>query len=74
VGFLEISKEPAKQILSINQPVDYMARGVKIWMRVVDITRAIGRVALKVKPALGPKKSRAPQKPRERPQIYVFTK
>ena len=31
-----------------------MARAVMILMRGLDITRAIGRVALKVEPALGP--------------------
>ena len=38
-------------ILTMNKTVDYMARG---FMRGVDITRAIGRVGLKVEPVLGP--------------------
>ena len=37
--------------------VDYMARGFMIFMRGVDITRAIGRVGLKVEPDLGPKQA-----------------
>jgi len=32
------------EILTINEPVDYMARAVRILMRGKDITRAIGRV------------------------------
>ena len=44
---------------TINQPVDYMAQGFMILMRGLDITRAIGRVALKVEPVLGPKIARA---------------
>ena len=31
-----------------------MARGFMIFMRGVDITRAIGRVGMKVEPVLGP--------------------
>ena len=34
--------------ITINQPVDYMALGFMIFMRGIDITRAIGRVGLKV--------------------------
>ena len=41
-------------IITINQTVDYMARGFKSFMRGLDITRAIGRVGLKVEPVLGP--------------------
>jgi len=33
-----------KLFLTINEPVDYMARAVMILMRGKDITRAIGRV------------------------------
>ena len=40
--------------ININHTVDYMARGFMSFMRGVDITRAIGRVGLKVKPVLGP--------------------
>ena len=40
-------------IITINEPVDYMARAVMILMRGKDITRAIGRVGLKVEPVLG---------------------
>ena len=43
--------------LTINQTVDYMARGFMSFMRGVDITRAIGRVGLKVEPVLGPETS-----------------
>ena len=39
---------------TINQTVDYMARGLMSFMRGVDITPAIGRVGLKVEPFLGP--------------------
>ena len=42
------------ELLTIYQPVDYMARGFMIFMRGVDITRAIGRVGLKFEPVLGP--------------------
>ena len=45
-------------IITINQPVDYMARDFMILMRGLDITRAIGRVALKVEPVLGPEIAR----------------
>ena len=38
---------------TINQNVDYMARGFMSFMQGVDITRAIGRVGLKVEPVLG---------------------
>ena len=40
--------------VTINQTVDYMARGFMSFMRGVDITWAIGRVGLKVEPVLGP--------------------
>ena len=46
-------------IITINQTVDYMARGFMSFMRGIDITRAIGRVGLKVKPVLGPEIARA---------------
>ena len=46
-------------ILTINQPVDYMARAFMILMRGKDITWAIGRVGLKVEPVLGPEIARA---------------
>ena len=46
-------------ILIINQTVDYMARGFMSFMWGVDITRAIGRVGLKVEPVLGPEIARA---------------
>ena len=46
-------------LLTINQPVDYMARGFMSLMQGVDIMRAIGRVALKVEPVLGPEIARA---------------
>jgi len=36
-----------------------MARGFMSFMQGVDITRAIGRVGLKVKPVLGPEIARA---------------
>ena len=36
------------RFITINQAVDYMARGLMILMRGLDITRTIGRVALKV--------------------------
>ena len=45
--------------LTINQTVDYMARGFMSFMRGVDITRAFGRVGLKVEPVLGPEIARA---------------
>ena len=46
-------------LITINQPVDYMAWGFMIFMRGVDITRAIGRVGLKVdEPVLGPEIAR----------------
>ena len=41
-------------LLTINEPVDYMARAVIILMRGKDIMRAIGRVGFKVEPVLGP--------------------
>ena len=47
------------KILTINQTVDYMARGFMIFMRGIDITRGIGRVLLKVEPVLGPEIARA---------------
>jgi len=40
-------------ILTFNHTVDFMVRGNIIFMRVVDITRDIGRVLLKVEPVLG---------------------
>ena len=36
--------------ITINQTVDYLARGFMIFMRGVDITWAIGRVGLKAEP------------------------
>jgi len=45
-------------MLTINQPVDYMVWGFMIFMRGVDIMRAIGRVGMKVEPVLGPKQAR----------------
>jgi len=39
-------------IVTINQPADYM--GFMILKRGVDVTQAIGRVALKVEPFMGP--------------------
>ncbi len=42
------------QTITINHTVDYMAQGFMSFMRGVDITRAIGRVGLKVQPVLGP--------------------
>ena len=45
-------------IMTINEPLDYMARGFMIFMRGVDISRAIGRVGLKVEPVLGPEIAR----------------
>ena len=45
--------------ITINHTVDYMARGFMSFMRGVDITRAIGRVGLKVEPVLGPEIARA---------------
>ena len=49
---LESCENTCSGIITINQTVDYMARGV-------DITRAIGRVGLKVKPVLGPEIAQA---------------
>ena len=40
--------------ITINEPVDYMAQAVMILLQGKDITRAIGRVGLKVEPVLGP--------------------
>ena len=48
-----------EKLLTINQLVDYMARGFMILMRGLDITWAIGRVAVKVEPVLGPEIARA---------------
>ena len=42
-----------EQVITINEPVDYMAHAVMILMREKDITRVIGKVGLKVKPVLG---------------------
>jgi len=57
--FLTDEYKEAGGFLTINQPVDYMARGFMISMRGLDIMRAIGRVALKVEPVLGPEIARA---------------
>ena len=46
-------------ILIINESVDYMAQAVMILRRGKDITRAIGRVGLKVDPFLGSEIARA---------------
>ena len=46
-------------IITINEPVDYMARAVMILMQGKDIMQAIGRVGLKVEPVLGPEIARA---------------
>ena len=46
-------------VLTISQPVDYMAQAFMILIRGKDIMRAIGRVGLKVKPVLGPEIPRA---------------
>ena len=46
-------------IITINQTVDYMARGFMSFMRGLDITWAIGRVGSKVEPVLGPEIARA---------------
>ena len=46
-------------LITINQPFDYMVRGFMILMQGLDITRAIGRVAVKVEPVLGPEIARA---------------
>ena len=46
-------------IITINEPVDYMARAVMIFRRGKDITQAIGRVGLKVEPVLGPEIAQA---------------
>ena len=45
--------------ITINQPVDYMARGFMIFMRGIDITWGIVRGLLKVEPVLGPEIARA---------------
>jgi len=47
------------EAITFNQTVNYMARGFMSFMRGVDITRAIGRVGLKVEPVLGPEIARA---------------
>ena len=47
------------EFLTIIHTVDYMARGFMSFLRGVDITRAIGRVGLKVEPVLGPEIARA---------------
>ena len=39
-----------ESVITINEPVDYMARAIMILMRGKDITQAIGRVGLKVEP------------------------
>ena len=46
-------------IITINEPVDYMARAVMILMLGKDIMWAIGRVGLKVELVLGPEIARA---------------
>ena len=43
--------------ITINQTVDYMARGFIIIMQGVDITWAIGRVVFKVSPVLCPNRT-----------------
>ena len=45
-------------VITINQTVDYMARGFMSFMHGVDIMRAIGRVGLKVSPVLCPNRTR----------------
>ena len=56
---MTITLEKRLPCLTINQTVDYMAQGFMSFMRGVDITRAIGRVGLKVEPVLGPEIARA---------------
>jgi len=46
--------QPKINFITINQTVDYMGQGFMSFMQGVDITRAIGRVGLKVEPVLGP--------------------
>ena len=45
--------------ITINQTVDYMALGFRIFKRGVDITRGIGSVLLKGEPVLGPEIAQA---------------
>ena len=59
-------------ILTINQPVDYMAWGFMIFMWGVDITRAIGRVGLKVEPVLGPKQAILSTQPFQWPKYLMY--
>ena len=54
----DISKTK-EDIITINQTVDYMDRAFMSFMRGVNITRAIGRVGLKVEPVLGTEIARA---------------
>ena len=42
----------SQNLLTNNQPVDYIAQGFMSFMRGVDITQAIGRVGLKVEPVM----------------------
>ena len=41
-------------IITINQTVDYMARGIMIFMRGVDIMRGIGRGFVESRACFGP--------------------
>ena len=54
LNFIDRHQDTA--LITINQTVDYMARGFMSFMRGVDITWAIG-VGLKVEPVLGPELS-----------------
>ena len=58
IPHLELSR------LTSNQTVDYVARGFMIFMQGVDITRAIGRVGLKVSPVFGPNRTRCRSGPK----------
>ena len=62
-----------QHFITINQTVDYMARGFMSFMRGVDITRAIGRVGVKVEPVLGPKQARLSNQPFQWPK-YVMSR
>ena len=55
-------------VITINEPVDYMERAVMILMRGKDITRAIGRVGLKVEAVLGPEQARLSTQPFQWPK------
>ena len=57
-------------ILTINQTVDYMARGFMSYMRGVDI----GRVGLKVVPVLGPEIDLGPKQARLSNQPFQWPK